>query len=114
MALNINSQQDLLEPIKQNTHYEFEEQNNYDIINLRVGDIEKEEYLEIKSELVLLMDSARHILDMNDNNPNALKWIKNVKSNWNEIQKMVEEVEHYHNKRTFQATWNRTNNTFWL
>ena len=27
---------------------------------------------------------------------------------------MVEEVEHYHNKGTFQATWNRTNNTFWL
>ena len=38
-----------------------------------------------------------HILDMNDNNPNALKWIKNVKSNWNVIQKMVKEIN-YQNK----------------
>ena len=48
------------------------------------------------------MDRARHILDMNDNNPNALKWIKNVKSNWNGIQKMVEEIKNYQNKKTFQ------------
>jgi len=38
---------------------------------LRIDGIEKEEYLEIKCEL---------------------------------IQKMIEEVENYHNKRTFQAT----------
>ena len=46
------------------------------IINLRTDDIEKEEYLEIKCELISLMNHARHILDMNDNNSNALKWIK--------------------------------------
>ena len=51
---------------------------------------------------------------MNDDNPNALKWIKNVKSNWNRIRKMVKEAENHHNRRAFQATWNRTNNTFWL
>ena len=32
---------------------------------------------------------------MNDDNPNTLKWIKNVKSNWNKIQKMVKEAENY-------------------
>ena len=51
---------------------------------------------------------------MNDDNANALKRIKNVKSNWNGIQKMVGEAENHHNKRTSQATWNKTNNTFWL
>jgi hypothetical protein len=107
-------QQDFFEPIVQNAQYEFEEINHQNI-NLRIDtDAEKEEYLEIKCELILLMDSAKHILNMNDDNPNALKWIKNVKSNWNGIQKMVGEVENYHNKRTFQETWNRTNNTFWL
>ena len=60
------------------------------------------------------MDNAKHILNMNDDNPNALKWIKNVKSNWNRIRKMVKEAENHHNRRAFQATWNRTNNTFWL
>ena len=70
--------------------------------------------LEIKCELISLMDHARHILDMNDNNPNALKWIKNVKSNWNRIQKIVEEIKNYQNKKTFQATWNKLNITFWL
>ena len=95
----------------QNIQYEIEETNND--INLRTDVAEKEEYLEIKCELISLMDNAKHILNMNDDNPNALKWIKNVKSNWNGIQKMVKEAENYHN-RTFQATWNRTNNTFWL
>ena len=71
LALNINSQQDLLEPVEQNVQYEFEERNNQDIINLRTDDIEKEEYLEIKCELISLMNHARHILDMNDNNPNG-------------------------------------------
>lgn len=33
--------------------------------------------------------------------------IKSVKSNWNGIKKMVNEVEYYHNKTIFQATWNR-------
>ena len=70
--------------------------------NLRTDDIEKEEYLETKGELILLINHARHILNMNDNNPNALKWIKNVKQNWNGIQKMVGEIENYYNKRTFQ------------
>ena len=37
-----------------------------------------------------------------------------IKSNWNGIQKMVGEIENHYNKRTFQETWNRTNNTFWL
>ena len=76
--------------------YEFEERNNQDIINL-----------EIKCELISLMDRARHILDMNYN-------IKNVKSNWNGIQKMVEEIKNYQNKKTLQATWNRSNIIFWL
>ena len=96
----------------QNIQYEIEETNND--INLRTDIAEKEEYLEIKCELISLMDNAKHILNMNDDNPNALKWIKNVKSNWNGIEKMVKEAENYHNRRTFQATWNRTNNTFWL
>jgi hypothetical protein len=113
LALNNNLQQDFFEPVAQNSPYEFEERNKQDI-NLRMDDIEKEEYLEIKCELIALMDNARHILNMNDDNPNALNWIKNVKSNWNGIQKMVEEVKIYQNKRTFQATWNRSNNTFWL
>ena len=39
---------------------------------------------------------------------------KKCKTNWNGIQKMVEKVEHYQNKKTFQETWNRSNNTFWL
>jgi len=46
----------------------LEKENNQDI-NLRIDDIEKEEYLEIKCELISLM---RHILKMNDNQ-NALK-----------------------------------------
>ena len=96
----------------QNIQYEIEETNND--INLRKDVAEKEEYLEIKCELISLMDNAKHILNMNDDNPNALKWIKNVKSNWNGIQKMVKEAKNYHNRRTFKATWNRTNNTFWL
>jgi hypothetical protein len=37
-------------------------------------------------------------------NDNTLKWIKNVKSNWNEIQKIVKKVENYQNKKTFQIT----------
>jgi hypothetical protein len=110
LTLNVNLQ---FEPVEQNIQYEFEEKNNQDI-NSKIDDIEKEEYLEIKCELISLMNNARHILNMNDNNPNALNWIKNVKSNWNGIRKMVEEVENYQNKRTFQATWNRSNNTFWL
>jgi len=92
----------------QNIQYEIEETNND--INLRTDVAEKEEYLEIKCELISLMDNAKHILNMNDDNPNALKWIKNVKSNWNGIQKMVK-AKNYHNRRTFKATWNRT---FWL
>ena len=92
----------------QNIQYEIEETNND--INLRTDVAEKEEYLEIKYELILLIDNAKHILMI----PNALKWIKNVKSNWNGIQKMVKEAGNYHNRRTLQATWNRTNNTFWL
>ena len=96
----------------QNIQYEIEGTNND--INLRKDVAEKEEYLEIKCELISLMDNAKHILNMNDDNPNALKWIKNVKSNWNGIQKMVKEAGNYHNRRTLQATWNRTNNTFWL
>ena len=71
----------------QNIQYEIEETNNYKDIDLRTDVAEKEEYLEIKCELISLMDNAKHILNMNDDNPNALKWIKNVKSNWNRIQK---------------------------
>ena len=74
----------------QNIQYEIEGINND--INLRTDVAEKEEYLEIKCELISLMDNAKHILNMNDDNPNALKWIKNVKSNWNEIQKMTEQL----------------------
>ena len=51
--------------------YEFEERNNQDIINL-----------EIKRELISLMDHARHILDMNYN-------IKNVKSTGTEFKKWL-------------------------
>ena len=80
LLMNVNLQQEFLEPVEE---YEFEERNNQDTINLRTDDIEKEEYLEIKCELISLMDHARHILNMNDNNPNALKWIKNVKQIWN-------------------------------
>jgi hypothetical protein len=50
LALNINLQQDFFEPVEQNIQYEFEEKNNKNI-NLRIDDIEKEEYLEIKCEL---------------------------------------------------------------
>ena len=63
----------------QNIQYEIEETNND--INLRTDVAEKEEYLGTKCELISLMDNAKHILNMNDDNPNALKWIKNVKSN---------------------------------
>ena len=78
MALNVNLQKEFLEPVEE---YEFEERNNQDTINLWTDDIEKEEYLEIKCELILLMDHARHILNMNDNNPNETgtefkKWLK--------------------------------------
>ncbi|CAB5198281.1 unnamed protein product [Rhizophagus irregularis] len=50
LALNINLQQDFFEPVEQNIQYEFEERNNKNI-NLRIDDIEKEEYLEIKCEI---------------------------------------------------------------
>ena len=60
----------------QNIQFEIEETNND--INLRTDVAEKEEYLEIKCELISLMDNAKYILNMNDDNPNALKWIKNV------------------------------------
>jgi hypothetical protein len=57
---------------------------------LKIEDIEKEEYLEIKCELILLMINVKHILNKNDNNPNALNRTKNIKSNWNRTRKMVE------------------------
>ena len=50
----------------QNIQYEIEETNND--INLRTDVAEKEEYLEIKCELISLMDNAKHILTMNDDN----------------------------------------------
>ena len=56
MALNVNLQQEFLEPVEE---YELEERNNQDTINLRTDDIEKEEYLKIKCELISLMDHAR-------------------------------------------------------
>ena len=67
--------QDFFEPVEQNTQYEFEGTVNQDI-NFRIDNAEKEEYLEIKCKVISLMDNARHILNMNDDNSNALEWIK--------------------------------------
>lgn len=89
--------------------------NNENTENVEVEvDVEDENGDEIFDELITLTNKALVLLE-EQKSAGSIRWAKNIKKNFDAINKMVEDVEKYKRKRTLPLTWKgHTHNTLFL
>ncbi|CAG8831549.1 15829_t:CDS:1, partial [Racocetra persica] len=75
---------------------------------------EEEDYDRVYDELISTTTKALNILK-EQKTFNNIQWIKSIKKNFNSVNKMVDEIEQYQQKRMMPLTWKEhTHNTRYL